>query len=498
VEKAAKMKQLSGLDAGFLSLETPTTPMTIGSLSILDPRTASGRLDIDSFRAFLASRLEDAPVLRRRLASLPLDLSRPYWVELAAGQVDLGFHVEKTQLPEPGSWHELAELVAWELARPLDRSRPLWQVVFVEGLEAVEGVPAGSVALIARVHHAAVDGVSGAEILGALAEATAGRVAKGQESAPTQPAPGIDLAGAELTEPGVLDLLTQAGRDLAAAPPTISRALGRSLLGLARSVRQRANRRGEAGDTGSGAGDRFGAPPLPFSAPRTPFNRALSAQRSWAPAFFDLDQIKAIKTREDATVNDVVLAVCAGALRGWLAEVGELPAEPLVAMVPVSVRGEAEMQSAGNLVSAMLVSLATDEPDAKERLRKIRDAARSSKVAHQAVGARTLVESARLVPFALSGLGVRLYSRLHLAEKHRPMCNLVITNVPGPPQPLSIAGVRMLTYAPAAPLFDGLGLILPVFSYAGTVSIGVTADRKIMPDAAGFASRLEGAIEELR
>ena len=251
-------------------------------------------------------------------------------------------------------------------------------------------------------------------------------------------------------------------------------------------------------DTTAKALDRPGTPPLPFTAPRTPLNKAVSAQRSWAPAFFDLERIKAIKTSEDATVNDVVLAICAGALRGWLADGGELPPEPLVAMVPVSVRGEAEMQSAGNLVSAMLVSLATDEPDPTRRLRMIRDAARSSKVAHQAVGARTLVESARLVPFALSGLGVRLYSRLHLAEKHRPMFNVVITNVPGPPQPLSIAGARMLSYAPAAPLFDGLGLILPVFSYAGTVSIGVTTDRKIMPDAASFAARLERAIDELQ
>ena len=168
-----------------------------------------------------------------------------------------------------------------------------------------------------------------------------------------------------------------------------------------------------------------------------------------------------------------------------------------MAMVPISVRGESERGSGGNLVSAMLVSLATDESDPSIRLERIRDAARSSKVAHQAIGARTLVESAGLVPFALSGLGVRLYSRLHLAERHRPLFNLVITNVPGPPRPVSIAGAKMLVYAPTAPVFDGLGLILPVFSYAGTVSIGVTADRKLMPDAAGFAELLVESFEEL-
>lgn len=300
----------------------------------------------------------------------------------------------------------------------------------------------------------------------------------------------------EAEEVGVLELLAHAGRDLAATPMAVSRTLGRSLLGLAGGVRHRAERmlaRKAAGEDRSGMAS---SPPLPFTAPRTSLNRAVTGKRSWAPAFFDLERIKVIKNREGATVNDVVLTMCAGALRSWLESEGDLPEEPLVAMVPVSVRGASEQQSAGNLVSAMLVSLATNEPDPTERLRRIRDAARSSKVAHQAIGARTLVESAQLTPFALSGLGVRLYSRLRLAERHRPMFNLVITNVPGPPRPLSIAGAKMLAYAPAAPLFDGLGLILPVFSYAGTVSIGVTADRSIMPATSAFAARLEDALAE--
>lgn len=482
------MRQLSGLDAGFLALETPTAPMNIGSVCILDPQTDSGRLDVESFRAALATRLADAPALRRRLASLPLDLSRPYWIELQPDQIDLTVHVENTQLPEPGGWRELSELVAWEMSQPLPRDRPLWQLLFVDGVDTIAGAPRGAVAVIARVHHAAIDGVSGAEILGALADVT-------QPAPPTaaagnggQAATGEPGGSAGADDPGVLDLLKRASRDLASAPAALSKTVGRSLLGLAGGLRLR-----------SDAGDNDGRerPPLPFSAPRTCLNRQIGAQRSWAPAFLDLGRIKAIKDREDATVNDVVLAVCAAALRGWLVASDALPGEPLVAMVPVSVRAPAERRSAGNLVSAMLVSLATDEPDPHERLRRIRDAARSSKVAHQAVGARTLVESAELVPFALSGLGVRLYSRLHLAEKHRPLFNLVITNVPGPPRPLSMAGARMLAYAPTAPVFDGLGLILPVFSYAGVVSIGVTADRALMPDTRAFAKRLDAGLSEL-
>ncbi|MCH7665272.1 MAG: wax ester/triacylglycerol synthase family O-acyltransferase [Acidobacteria bacterium] len=486
------MRQLSGLDAGFLTLETKTAPMLIGSVSILDPTTSEGRLTVESFRSLLRKRLQGAVALRRRLASLPLDLSRPYWVELEPEEIDLEVHVERTQLPEPGGWHELSELMAFELSRPLDRKLPLWQILFVEGLQTIPGAPEDAVALIARVHHAAIDGVSGAEILGALFDI--GHVpdppvehdpeppsgpAVAPSTAPTPPTPPIDAP----RPPRTLDLLARAGRDLASLPRALPAAVGRSLLGLA-----------------GGAWSRLrtdGAPPRLFSAPRTRLNRPIVGERSWAPAIFEFDRLKAIKNAQGATVNDVVLSVCAGALRGWLDDNDDLPEEPLVAMVPVSVRAEEEKKRAGNLVSAMLVALATNEADPLVRLQSIRDSALSSKVALRAVGARTLVRSAELLPFALSGLGVRLYSRLHLAEHHRPMFNLVITNVPGPPRPLTVGGARMLMHVGAAPLFDGLGLILPVFSYAGQLSIGVTADRKIMPDAAGFAARLAASLDEL-
>ncbi len=461
------MRQLSGLDASFLTLESERAPMTIGSLSILDSRTRAGRLDAALLRRVLARRLGRAPALRRQLAELPLDLTRPYWVEVAPEEVDLDVHVEATQLPAPGGWHELSELMAFELSRPLDRDRPLWQLLFVEGLESVPGVPEKAVGLIARVHHAAIDGVAGTEILAALFD---GALDAGPEPA-GEP------------EPGVLDLLLHAGKDLAGLPLEVPRVVGRSLLGLGGGAMARLR---------TGAGQ-----PLPFTAPRTPLNRRIEAERAWAPAFLDLDRIKAVKNAEEATVNDVVLAVCARALRGWLLDRGELPDKPLVAMVPVSVRGESERGTDGNLVSAMLVPLATDEPDPRARLRAIRDAARGSKRSLRAVGARTLVNSADLFPFALSGLAMRLYSRLALAERLRPMANLVITNVPGPPRRLTIGGAEMLAYVGAAPVFDGLGLILPVLSYAGTVSIGVTADRSILGGAAAFARRLEDALDEL-
>lgn len=476
------MKQLSGLDAGFLSLETDAAPMSIGGLSILDPETPDGRLDVHRLRQVLRPRLAGVPAFYRRLATTPLDLTRPYWVDLDPDEVDLEAHVQHTVLPEPGGWRELSELMAFEMSRRLPRDRPLWEILFVDGLDRVAGAPQGAVALIGRAHHAAVDGVSGAEILAALYEPVdgAGSARRSAERAASrEAADGSRRTG----EPGTLELLASMGRDLASAPLELPRAAGRSLLGVAGSALAR---------LAPGP-----APPSLYSAPRTPLNHPIGRERSWAPAFFDLDRIKAVKNAAGATVNDVVLAVCAGALRGWLEAGGELPAEPLVAMVPVSVRGADERRAGGNLLSAMLVSLATDEPDPRRRLERIREQAQSAKKTQRAVGARTLMQSAELLPFALSGLGVRLYSRLHLADRARPPFNLVITNVPGPPMPLAVAGARLLAYAGSAPLFDGLGLILPVFSYAGRVSIGVTAARRVMPRPAAFAERLEAALDEL-
>jgi len=477
--------QLSGLDAGFLALESPRAPMTVGGLSILDPSSVPGGLDVERFRAVLRERLHLALAFRRRLAALPLDLARPYWSELDLDAIDLSAHVEKTELPAPGGWRELSALMAWQLAQQLDRGRPLWQMTFVEGVRVPEH-PRGSVALIATIHHAAIDGVSGAEILGALFDAVAPGTAQASTalSAPPPAAAATPAAGTETAAPpGVLELLARAGRDLAATPVAAGAVVGRSLLGLA-----------------AGAWSRLRSdetPPLPFSAPRSPLNRPLSGRLAWAPATIPLERIKAIKSAAEASVNDVVLAIVAGALRGWLADRGELPEEPLVAMVPISVRADEQRQQAGNQVSAMLVPLATDEPDPRARLRRIRDASRGSKVAHQAVGARTLLDSAGLLPFALAGLGAQLYSRLHLAERHRPVFNVVVTNVPGPPRPLTIAGAPLLAHFGSAPLYDGLGLIVTVMSYAGTVSFGVTADHAAMSDAAGFAARLAAAAEEL-
>ncbi|HEX9731045.1 MAG TPA: wax ester/triacylglycerol synthase family O-acyltransferase [Thermoanaerobaculia bacterium] len=466
------MEQLSGIDATFLYLETPNAPMHIGGVSILDPRTPSGgRLGLDDLRRLMAARLHLSRTFRQRLVAVPLGLGRPYWIDDDA--FDLAAHVERTRLPEPGGFRELAKLAAWEFAQPLDRARPLWHLLLVEGLERVPGAPPGSVALITRIHHAAIDGISGTEIMNALYDATP----EPREVPPPEGAP-------EEAVPGKLELLRRTGGHVGAA----GKALGRTV----------ADTVGGALKGGAAWGlKRIKPPPFPFTAPRTRLNARVGKRRAWWAARLDIERVKEVKRRSGTTVNDVVLAICAGALRRYLLAKDELPAEPLVAMVPISIRTEEERGAMGNQVSAMLVSLATDEADPAARLARIRESALASKLYNQAIGARTLGDYGEVIPFGLAGVAARLYTRMNLAERHRPIFNLVITNVPGPQVPLYCGGARLLAHLGAAPIFDGMGLIMPVFSYAGTLSIAALTCPQMMPDVDVFAGYLEESLAEL-
>lgn len=476
------MDQLTGLDASFLYLETPNAPMHIGGVSIVDPNTPNGRLDLRMLRDLLASRIHTSRTFTQRLVGVPLKLGNPYWVE--DEDFDLDNHLSRTQLPEPGGWKELSELMAWEFSRPMDRDKPLWEILFVEGLETVGGVPPGAVALISKIHHAAIDGVSGSEIMSAVYDPSP----EPRRIAAAAPAPRPETpskTGLSKAAFSKATLLKGTGRHLLKVPKALSGTLGETVKGVVKS--------------GAIWGlKRIKPPPIPFTAPRSRLNVPVSNQRAWSAAILSFDRIKALRPAvAGATVNDVVLAVCAGALRRYLLEKDDLPEKPLVAMVPISVRGEDQRGAMGNQVSAMLVSLATDVDDPLERLRRVHDGAAAAKVHHQAIGARTLSDYSQFIPFGLAGVGARLYTRMHLAERHRPIFNLVITNVPGPQVPLYVAGARLLAHAGAAPIFDGMGLILPIFSYAGRLAIGATTDREIMPDVDVFTDYLKDALDEL-
>ncbi|MCG8458016.1 MAG: wax ester/triacylglycerol synthase family O-acyltransferase, partial [Holophagales bacterium] len=430
------MKQLTGLDSAFLYLETERTPMHVGGVAILDPETPVGPLTLDALRDLIRSRLHTSATFTQKLVDVPLNLGRPYWVD--DPEFDLDAHVERTQLPEPGGMRELRALVEFEHARPLPRDRPLWYLLLVEGLEQVRGVPAGSLAIISKVHHAAIDGMSGVEMMTALFDA---------EPTPRElPAPPADAANLDSsdTRPSKLRLLREMGQSLIPGTKAFGGAVGDTLRGVVRSG-------------ATWAFERVEPPPFPFTAPRSILNGAVSKERAWDCVHLDFDRIRAVREATSSTVNDVVLAICAGALRRYLDEEGALPDEPLVAMCPISVRTEDQKGTMGNQVSAMLVSLATDESDAGERMERIMRSAYDSKLYNRAIGARTLTDAGNIVPFSVAGLAARLYTRMHLAERHRPVFNLVITNVPGPRIPLYVAGARLRANAGLAPIFDGMG-----------------------------------------
>ena len=456
------MQRLTGLDAGFLSMETPTAPMHVAGLAIFDPSEVEGRFDVDHLREVYEPRLHLAPPFRRRLREVPFGLHHPLWIE--DPDFDIDWHLRHVAVPAPGGPRELAELAAHLNAIPLDRSRPLWEMWLIDG------VAGGHVAVLSKVHHAAIDGASGNEIT----VATLDIAQEGSEVPPPEVAWTPDAA------PSDASMLTHATLSLLASPVGVVRAVRRSIdAALGRRSLPRSS-----------------SPPAPFAAPKTSINGPLTRQRVFAMTSLSLPAVKAIKAHHDVKVNDVVLALCAGALRRWFEDRGEDLSGPLVAMVPVSVRAEGEKGAMGNRVSSMLVSLATDVSDPALRLQVIGDATREAKERH-AVGADALTDWAEFAAPALLGRAARLYSRMHLANLHRPVFNVTISNVPGPPFPLYSAGARLAANYPMGPIFDGAGLNMTVMSYQDQLDFGLQGDPALLGDPWVLAGFLEDALAEL-
>ncbi len=462
------MQQLSGMDAEFLYLETSKAPMHIGSVYICTP-PQDGPMSFENFKSYLASRLHVSRTFRQRIVESPLNLGHPYWVE--DPHFDLNNHVFHTALPKPGGRKELKALAAMAFARTLDRTKPLWNITFVEGLDGMEDVPAGSFALIFKVHHAAIDGGSGVEMMSALLDVN-----------PNPPKSKPSKAWVPERIPNNVELLAKNYFQVFGTPFRLARFVydtAQRTVGVAKQV----------------IDNSIQAPPFPFTAPKTLFNTTVSAGRVFGGVELSLEKIKAIKNQEeDLTVNDVVLAICAGAFHKYLSFRKKLPQKPMIAMAPISVRSRNQKGQMGNQVSAMLVSLATNEPDPVKRLRLIHESARASKVYSQAMEATRLME---FIPSTLASLASRLYTSMKLAERHSPFYNLVITNVPGPPMPIYLNGAKLVSHYGTAPILDGLGLLLVVFSYAGKVTISATSTPEIIPDLDRFMAYMHESIEEL-
>ncbi len=457
------MERLSGLDAMFFYLETPSSHMHVTGVYVLEPGESG--LSFDSVRDLVQSRLALAAPFRRRLVEVPLKLHHPVWVE--DPNFDLDYHVRRAALPTPGGPEELSAYVGQVVGLPLDRTRPLWELYVVEGLDG------GRLAVVGKIHHAAIDGVSGAEIMATLLD--------------LEPHPPerlvLDTWRPEAI-PGDAELMAMALALLAGHPIRAARTAQR----VVESVLHVSEHNRTAGVV---------PPPSPFSAPRSRINQALTAHRRVAFAEMSLDEVKAVKNRFACKVNDVVLATCAGALRAHLLQEGDLPEEPLVAMVPISVRTEEEAGALGNRVSAMLVSLATDIADPAERLSAIAQGMAVAKAQEEMIGVDVLTDWTEFTFPGLIGRASRLVSSTRVFDRLRPAFNVTISNVPGPPFPLYLAGSRLVTMYPLGPVAEGAGLNITVMSYCGTLYFGLNACRESVPGLSDLSGMLHESLDEL-
>lgn len=464
------MQQLSGLDAALLFTETPNAPMHIGSVGIFDPSTAPD--GIVRFKRIIQTAMERAhlaPYLRQRLVEVPFNADFPYWVRDET--FDPEFHIRHIALPKPGDWRQLCIQVARLHARALDRARPLWELYVIEGLDNVKGIPPGCFALVTKLHHAAIDGVTSQAIATAMCDATPEiRKVEGAEDwrADKPPTPH------ELTAMAIERGLTRPLRYLEFLQnsiPTWSKAIEAAVSG---------------------------ALTPPPTVPRTRFNRVVSPHRVFEGVTFPLEEIKKIKNEFGGTVNDVVLAICAGALRKYLLEKDELPDTNLVSMCPINVRDPNTTASGGNQVVSMSVPLHTTMENPHDRLRAITVSTREAKEYTNAVGAKSMVEMAEFVPMELGVLGARVAAEQGLANFATPEFNTVITNVPGSPVPFYSNGAKHIRGWGTGPCVDGNGLFHSVGSYCGELNIGVTCCRVMMPDPSHYAELLEESFAELQ
>jgi diacylglycerol O-acyltransferase len=460
------MIRVSSLDAGMLYAETAEMPMHTMGVLVLEP---PDKPIFERLRRVIEERLPLLAPFRRRVVEGPLQIGDPHWIEDPEFSVDN--HLHRAAVPSPGGMRELTELVAASAGTMLDRSKPLWELQVVEGLEG------GKVAVVAKIHHAAMDGGRLVSLIATLLDLTP------EGRAP----PSADDDWTPDEEPSLLWLTAHAARALATKPLGALRAateVGAAILGNARIAR---SQRDDAAKL--------------FEAPATPLNGALSPQRSIAMADVAFDDVRAIKHAFGTTINDVVLAAGCGALRSWLLERGALPTRPLVANVPVAIRGEGDDDS-GNRVSMILVHLPVRAEDPVGRLLAIREETRRAKEEHGKAKGDVFRQATDLltnvtVPWVLTH-AIEVYARSHLADRLPFLWNLVISNLPGPPVPLYCAGARLLRLYPFGPVQQGSGLNLTVMTTAGRLRLGAMACKRMVPDVDDIATYFVAEVALLR
>jgi WS/DGAT/MGAT family acyltransferase len=414
--------------------------------------------------------LHTSPIFRQKLVSLPLSVDYPYWVD--DDQFDLEYHIRHIALPEPRDWRQLCILVARIHSRRLDMSRPPWEMHVVEGLDNIKGIPEGAFAVVAKYHHAAIDGATGIEIVAGL-HSTEPQHQPDPEPEPWQPE----------RPPSWIGLMARAAVNNVRAPLQLTKAVAATLPGISQSLL-----RGEMPDIS-----------LATEVPQTRFNGKVSPHRVFEAVTFKLKQLSEVrKAVPGATVNDVVLTICGGALREYLESKSELPAKSLVAMAPINTRAAEEEKLAGNILAMMFVPIHSDIADPLARLRAVREATANAKETDNAVGARQMTDLTRHIPAATEALAGRLITGLGLAHRAIRLCNCTITNVPGAQQPLYFNGAKLISSTGCAPVIDGMGLIISAISYNGEIVLSFTGCREITPDPEHLSACARSSFRSLK
>jgi diacylglycerol O-acyltransferase len=473
------MRQLSGLDSVFLNLETNAVPMHIGGLTVLDPASAPAGFGFDAVRRLIESRLHLLPMFRRRLVESPLNLDLPYWIE--DPEFDIEHHVRHRALPQPGNDAQLADFVCDVMSTRLDRSMPLWRTYYVEGLSG------GRVALLTKIHHACVDGVSGAELLSVLLDLTPEPRAVPPPEAPWEPDP----------IPSPIQLATSTARSLVGRPREAWRLLretGPALFSAGRAALAHRRARAAAAEADAPAPEdrEVGA------APRMRFNTTITARRSFGFRSLPLADVKFVKNAFGTSLNDVVLCLCAGALRRWLLDKHELPEGSMVAAVPVSVRTQEERGTPGNKVMMARTALHTEIEDPVERLLCLSKRMDKVKKSFKALPARRMMDWVNVPSPVVMAQAARLYENFSIQDYVYPPYNLVISNVPGPQQPLYLAGARVVANYPVSIPYHGLAFNITVMSSLENLDFGLTGHRTTVPDADALAGLLAAELATLK
>jgi len=472
------MRQLSAQDAAFLYFESRGAHLHLTSLNIYDQSTApDGIVRHKDILNYVESRLHTSPIFRQKLVSLPLSIDYPYWVD--DDQFDLEFHVRHIALPEPRDWRQLCILVARIHSRRLDLTRPPWEIYVVEGLDNIGGIPKGAFAIIGKYHHAAIDGASGQEISSAM-HSTTPKHESNPDVVPWEPQ----------TQPSWLGLMTRAAVNNIRQPFQLAKAVSATLPGISRSFL-----RGEIPEISPDN-----------EVPETRFNGEVTPHRVFEGQTFKLKELAAVRGAvPGATVNDVVLAICGGALREYLLDKDELPEESLITMAPINTRVAEEQGVAGNILAMMFIPIHSDVEDPLARLRAITEVTTNAKETQNAIAARQMTDLTQHIPSATTALAGRLITGLGLGHRAIRVCNCTITNVPGPQQPLYFNGAKLVKMIGCAPIVDGMGLIITAISYNGEIVFSFSGCREMIPDpeklsaysVASFKALQKAAAEEI-